>query len=232
MRSIPISRIRYGNLPWLLGLFAAFTAPNLNSTIALGQTLTPANPIGATIPATTFTLQLEEVIQLPNSAGGNNRFARVEQTSPLEDGSGRMITADQRGRVYTFTPGDSSPTLFFDFGANIANFANGNQQSGLRGFAFHPNAFGSPSDPGYRKMYTAHEITRTNPSENHRSVVSEWTLNAAGTGVVANSKRDLLSQSQPRGIIISASWVSIQISHQVMKTMAISTSRLAMVATT
>ncbi|MEQ8839192.1 MAG: PQQ-dependent sugar dehydrogenase [Lacipirellulaceae bacterium] len=171
----------------------------LGCSMATAQTLTPANPISGTIPATTFTLQLEEVIQLPDSAGGSNRFARVEQTSPLEDGSGRMITADQRGRVYTFTPGDANPTLFFDFGANIPNFANGNQQSGLRGFAFHPNAFGSPNAPGYRKMYTAHEITATNGTESHRSVVSEWTLNTGGTGVEAGSKRDLLTQSQPRG---------------------------------
>lgn len=178
---------------------AVMLACVLHGAIVAGQTLPPANPISATIPPTTFTLQLEEVIQLPNSAGGSNRFARIEQTSPLEDGSGRMITADQRGRVYTFTPGDSSPSLFFDFGANIPNFANGNQQSGLRGFAFHPNAFGSPSDPGYRRMYTAHEITATNSSENHRSVVSEWTLNPNGTSVIAGSKRDLLTQSQPRG---------------------------------
>ncbi|QDT68396.1 Quinoprotein glucose dehydrogenase B precursor [Planctomycetes bacterium MalM25] len=172
-----------------------FGAGGLNPATA--QTLPAANPISATIPGTSFNLKLEKVIQLPDSSTGNNRFARIEQISPAIDGSDRMVVADQRGRVYTFTPGDAAPTLFFDFGSNIPGFRNGNQQSGLRGFAFHPNAFANPNAPGYRKMYTAHEID-PNGAEDHLSVVSEWSLDAGGA-VIPGSRRDVLSQSQPRG---------------------------------
>ncbi|HEY5621948.1 MAG TPA: PQQ-dependent sugar dehydrogenase, partial [Pontiella sp.] len=116
-------------------------------------------------------------------------FARIEQFNAIGDGTDRIFVIDQRGKMYYFTPGDVSPTLYFDFGANIPDFKNANQL-GLRGFAFHPNAF-TPGEPGYQKMYTAHH--RSNPL---RSVVSEWTLDGS-TNVIAASMRELLTRNQP-----------------------------------
>ncbi|QDT69228.1 Quinoprotein glucose dehydrogenase B precursor [Planctomycetes bacterium MalM25] len=174
----------------LLALLAA-AAPSI------AQTLPAANPISAVLPSTSFSLQLEEVIRIPDSSSGNNRFARIEQISPAIDGSGEIFVSDQRGKVYTFTPGDTNPSEFFNFAAVIPSFKNNNNQSGLRGFAFHPNAFGDSNAPGYRKMYTAHEID-TNANESHLSVVSEWSLNGSGVPIVS-SRRDVLTQSQPRG---------------------------------
>lgn len=165
---------------------------------AMAQTLPAANPISGAMPTTTFSLQLEEVITLPDSSSGSNRFARIEQMTPALDDPDKINVLDQRGRFYSFTPGDNSPALQFDFGANIPNFRNGNQQSGVRGFAFHPNAFTTPGTPGYRKMYTAHEITTSTGNNSHSSVVSEWDLNSLGRPI-NNSRRDILIQSQPRG---------------------------------
>lgn len=162
------------------------------------QLLPAANPISAIIPTTSFSLELEHVISLPDSSTGNNRFARIEQISPAIDGSGKLFASDQRGKLYSFNLGDAAPSLFFDFQNNISSFKNGNQQSGLRGFAFHPDAF-TPGTPGFRKMYTAHELTTSTGGNSHQSRVSEWTLNSTLNGVDANSERPVLTEDQPRG---------------------------------
>jgi len=158
---------------------------------ASAATLPAANPISAVIPTnTSFTLQLEYVTQLPDSSTGDNRFARIEQFNPIGDGTDRIFVIDQRGQMYHFTPDSPSPVLYFDFAANIADFPT-EGQVGLRGFAFHPNAF-TPGEPGYQKMYTAHH--RTGPL---RSIVAEWTLDAS-TNVIAASMREVLVRNQPR----------------------------------
>ena len=184
--------IRSGQEPCLASSLVA------SCLLACGQaqatTLPAANPIPATIPETSFALTLEKVIELPDSSVSINRFARIEQISPDPRGGDEIYVSDQRGKVYTFTPGDASPDLFYDFGANHPDFRDGNQ-SGLRGFAFHPNAYGSSSAPGYLKIYTAQDITF---GGNHFSSVSEWSLSSRGA-VIPNSRRDILFQSQPRG---------------------------------
>lgn len=182
----------------LTAILVVMAAVGFGLQMAEGQTLTPANPIAGTMPRTSFSLQLEELTQLPDSSSGSNRFARIEQITPALDEAGKLYVQDQRGRFYSYTPGDPSPSLLFDFSANIPNFRNGNQQSGVRGFAFHPNAFTSPEMPGYRKMYTAHEIETAPGGNSHTSVVSEWTLNSLGRPI-NNSRRDILTQVQPRG---------------------------------
>jgi glucose/arabinose dehydrogenase len=166
----------------------------LTSRQLSGQ-LPAANPISAVMPTTTFTVQLEEVVRLPNSGSGSNRYARIEQIAAAPNGSDTLYVADQRGRFYEYTPGGSALALF-DFRSNIPDFKNGDGQSGLRGFAFHPDSL-NPGADGFRKFYTAHEI-ETNANESHLSVVSEWTLDASGIPM-AGSRRDILTQSQPRG---------------------------------
>ncbi|MEM7315427.1 MAG: PQQ-dependent sugar dehydrogenase, partial [Planctomycetota bacterium] len=165
-------------------------------SVVLGQ-LPAANPIQAIMPLAPFTLQLEEVVLIPNSSSGTNRFARIEQISPAIDGSDTMYIADQRGRLYRYNQTSDQLSGLFDFSSNIPDFKGNNNQSGLRGFAFHPDAF-TEGSPGFGKFYTAHEIDTSNSNESHRSVVSEWTLTDTGS-IMSGSRRDILTQSQPRG---------------------------------
>ncbi len=164
------------------------------------QTLPPENPIAATVPTTGFSLELEDVIRIPNSAGQTPRLQMLE---PMGDGSGKLLVGDQRGKIYSFTPGDSSPTLFFDVASALPSSgtlefvgeADAGGEKGLRGFAFHPQAF-QAGVPGYRKFYTAQAIDDTSGGSNHHSSVIEWTLNANGT-VNTSSERLVIKMAQP-----------------------------------
>lgn len=175
--------------------FAAFAIAVFTMlSSASAQSLPAANPISAIIPDTNYSLTLERVIRIPDSGSGNTRFARIEQTSPVNDGSGRIFVADNRGDMYWFNPGDTNPTHFFDF-TSIPNFKANTGTSGLRAFAFHPNAF-TPGTPGYQKLYAAYSLEAANNQEDHRSVISEFTLGAGGVPI-ASSRRELFTQSQP-----------------------------------
>ncbi|MEM9187146.1 MAG: PQQ-dependent sugar dehydrogenase [Planctomycetota bacterium] len=175
---------------------------------AAAQAVFPtSNPINATIPQSSFTVEIEDVLTIPNSDG---------QAPRMEDlvfggEPGAAYVVDQRGPVYKFDPSDANPApeLFFDLYDVVGN-ANINFQTGVRGMAFHPD-FNTPNTPGYRKFYTSHSrnpfssIAGANtkfffspnpPGITHDSVVGEFTVDANGE-VVSSSYRELFRVGQP-----------------------------------
>ncbi|MEM8679605.1 MAG: PQQ-dependent sugar dehydrogenase [Planctomycetota bacterium] len=170
------------------------------------QQFPAGNPINATIPKTSFTVELEEVVTIPNSAG---TFPRVG--SLVAGGApGMAYVVDQRGPIYRFDPGDANPIpeLFLDVsGVGATNFLDGFQR-GLRGLAFHPD-FNNPGTDGFRKFYTSQSriafsgspvgdpnIFWSPQSPDHDSVVAEWSVDATGA-VDVNSYRELMYIGQP-----------------------------------
>lgn len=164
------------------------------------------NPISTNIPKHTWSMELEDVITIPNSSGQRPRLEF------LTGGGlpGLAYVLDQRGKVYSFDPSAANPssTLFLDLTTEVPAFRDGNQQ-GLRGLAFHPN-FNNAGTDGYRNFYTSHSRTAFGgplvgdpviygapSSVDHDSVVGEWTINANGT-VDTNSYRELLYVGQTR----------------------------------
>ena len=165
------------------------------------------NPINANIPKYDWSMELEDVVTIPNSSGSQK--PRLEFLT-AGGTPGLAYVLDQRGKIYSFDPDHSSPTadLFLDLTVHVPAFRDGGQQ-GIRGLAFHPNFNNSGTD-GYRKFYTSHSRTAFggptvgNPviygapnSVDHDSVVGEWTVNANGT-VDTNSYRELLYIGQER----------------------------------
>ncbi len=166
------------------------------------------NPIVASIPKVAWSIELADVVTIPNS---NNNIPRLEF---LTSGGtpGLAYVLDQRGKVYSFDPdsGNPTPTLFLDLTSEVPAFRDGFQQ-GLRGLSFHPNFNNSGTD-GYRKFFTSHSRTAfggplvgnpvilgapSPPGVDHDSIVGEWTVNANGT-VDTNSYRELLYVGQTR----------------------------------
>lgn len=164
-----------------------------------------ANPINATIPNTSWSVEVEDVITIPNSDG---QFPRMEDLV-FGGAPGLAYVVDQRGPVYTFDPTDANPTptLFFDLYSIVQN-ENQGAQTGMRGMAFHPD-FNNPGADGYRKFYTSHSRNAFSPAVgnpkaffsppgiNHESVVGEWTVDAGGA-VIPSSYREVLRVGQPR----------------------------------
>ena len=167
------------------------------------------NPISADIPSTFWSMELEDVVTIPNS---NGKAPRMEF---LVSGGvpGLAYLVDQRGEIYSFDPAESNPTpsVLLDLSAHVPAFRSltptgqDRTQQGVRGLAFHPD-FNDPNADGYRKFYTSHSRTAfggptvgnpvifgapSPPGVNHDSVVGEWTANLDGTAD-PNSYRELL----------------------------------------
>ncbi len=163
------------------------------------------NPLNANIPKTSWSVELQDVVTIPNSSGSTK--PRLEFLT-AGGTTGLAYVIDQRGKIYSFDPAASSPSpsLFLDISVAVANF-NNQPQTGVRGLAFHPDFNNSGTD-GFGKFYTAHSrngfaplvgnpvIFPSPPNLNHDSVVGEWQLNPNGT-VNTNSYRELLRIGQP-----------------------------------
>lgn len=173
------------------------------------QDLPFRNPLDATIPRTSWSMELEDVVTIPNTSGTNK--PRLEFLT----GGGAPDLAyvlDQRGKIYSFDTGAGSPSasLFLDLTTVVPAFRDGPQQ-GIRGLAFHPD-FNDPNGAGYRKFYTAHSRTAFGgplvgtpnpiifgapnpPGVDHDSVVGEWMVDGNGD-VITGSYREVLYVGQ------------------------------------
>ncbi len=186
----------------LLVILSLSFAPNGQAWAALPS----RNPINANIPGTFWSMELEDVVTIPNSSGQAPRLEFLTGGGA----PGLAYVIDQRGFVYSFDPTDSNPTstLFLDLTVPVPAFRDGFQQ-GVRGLAFHPD-FNDPNTDGFRKFYTSHSRTAFGgplvgnpviygapvpPGVDHDSVVGEWTINANGT-VNTGSYRELLYVGQ------------------------------------
>ena len=173
---------------------------------APGWSAFPAgNPLNVTIPTSSWSITLEDVVTIPNSSGQAPRLEFLTSGGA----PGLVYVFDQRGKIYSFDPSGESPTpsLFLDLSTAVANFNGSGMQTGVRGLAFHPD-FNSPVSDGYRKFYTSHSrngfaplvgnpvIFPSPPDLNHDSVVGEWTVNSNGT-VNTASYRELMRIGQP-----------------------------------
>lgn len=175
------------------------------SLLVMVSVAASAFPINATIPTTSWSVEVEDVITIPDSDGQRPRMEDLV----FGGVPGLAYVVDQRGPVYTFDPAatNPTPTLFFDLYAFVGN-ENQGPQTGVRGMAFHPD-FNTPGAAGYRKFYTSHSRNAFSPAVgnpktffsppgiNHESVVGEWTVNANGT-VNGGSYREVLRVGQPR----------------------------------
>ena len=167
--------------------------------------LPSGNPIATPVPTSSWSIELEEVVTIPNSGG---TFPRLEF---LTSGGipGLAYVVDQRGPIYAFDPGDalSIPELIVDLSTAVPDF-NVQSQTGVRGLAFHPD-FNNPGTDGYRKLYTSHsrngfasgignpKFFNSPQGLNHDSVVGEWEVLPDGT-VDTSSYRELIRVGQPQ----------------------------------
>ncbi|QEG37986.1 PQQ-dependent sugar dehydrogenase [Bythopirellula goksoeyrii] len=191
-----------GGTRWIL----VFLIGQMSICLEAAAALPARNPLDASIPKFDWSMELQDVVSIPNS---NNQAPRLEF---LTGGGapGLAYVLDQRGKIYSFDTGAGSPTpvTFLDLTTAVPAFRDGFQQ-GLRGLAFHPDFNNSGTD-GYRKFYTSHSRTAfggplvgnpvifgapSPPGVDHDSIVGEWTVNANGT-VDTSSYRELLYVGQ------------------------------------
>ena len=114
----------------------------------LAQSLPFRNPLTATIPKTSWSIELQDVLTIPNSSGQKPRLEFL-----TGGGAPNMAyVIDQRGEIYEFdvTAGSPTPSVFLDLSAEVPAFRDGSQE-GVRGLAFHPD-FNNVGTDGYPQV--------------------------------------------------------------------------------
>jgi hypothetical protein len=195
-----------GALAGLGGLAVAGGLPGAARAVpadpGAGPEVTP-NPIVPRIPKSRVSVELAD-FSAPPPTSAAPQLALLNFVYHAGIGSGRLLAADSRGKIWDVDRATGVTTLFFDFAAarGAALVTAARYTLGLRSFAFHPD-FARRGRPGFRKLYTvstetaashtgsAPLFTDTYPVDHH-DVVAEWTTDATGRRVNVRSRRELL----------------------------------------
>jgi glucose/arabinose dehydrogenase len=166
-----------------------------------------AEAYGQTSPITAgnITVRLQRVAVVPGTIG-----APLDLEVEPNDPSDRLFVAGQNGQIRIIKNGALLTTPFFNTSGKI-NLVAGSE-TGLLGFAFHPNFNAAAGTPGSGMMYTYTSETRTvTPDFNHpelvsgnrgdhQSVIREWTASATNPDLIDTSiaSRVLMRINEPQ----------------------------------
>jgi len=179
-----------------------------------------ANPFPAPIEKRGITVELRDVVRLPETRGMRPAdqdvnpagWARVSFVRDAPDG--RRFVNDSRGFLYLLRDGKTS--VYLDFASQVQHVNYSRLESGLIGFTFHPD---------FQKnglIYTVHvEFARDNPAKpnfippgytdaqvTHHNVITEWKAKNPAANTFEGTRRELLrvahivqNQSHPFGAV-------------------------------
>jgi glucose/arabinose dehydrogenase len=167
------------------------------------------NPVPAPIAqGVTVGLDFFGQAQTSTNPAIDSFHTRIQSIQPVADASGRLFVNDTRGTISVVGAGGGTPQTWFDLRDAVASFSNATNvgQTGLMGFALHPNFAGNPALPGYGVFYTIDTsapsgkatLAGTGPSVDHDNVIHEFRVKdpMAATAEIA-SQREVLRVAQP-----------------------------------
>jgi glucose/arabinose dehydrogenase len=189
-------------------------------TLGIIRAQISANPIPAPIEKRGITVELRDVVRLPETRGmrppdqdvNPAGWARVSFVRDAPDG--RRFVNDSRGFLYLLRDGTTS--VYLDFASQVQHVNYSRLESGLIGFTFHPEF----AKNGL--LYTVHaEFARDNPSKpdfippgytdaqaTHHNVITEWRAKNPAANTFEGTRRELLrvahvvqNQSHPFGAV-------------------------------
>lgn len=189
-------------------VLAVFTAALASPTAAqTGSDPSPIteNPIPEPIEKRGLAVEIRDYVRLPRTLGllppeqdvNPAGYARVSFVVDAPDG--RRFANDQRGFIYVIDE-SSEPSLWLDFRPEFPHTLYNRLESGLIGFAFHPEF----ADNGL--FYTVHvEHVQGNPAKphfippgfgesdvTHHNVITEWRADDPAGSAFTGSHRELL----------------------------------------
>ncbi|MGE0624802.1 MAG: sorbosone dehydrogenase family protein [Pseudomonadales bacterium] len=170
-----------------------------------------SDPLPESILPGDIVLRATALVRAPKTTdsgtrGANDAWARIQSLAPIPGSAERLVFNDTRGLLYLTDTRGAEPTVYLDlrqyggFGFDDAMFPN---ESGLAGFAFHPD-FARPGRPGYGKLYTAYSArsdTGTadyldDDAASHESVIREWTTTDPGASRFIGASREVFRIGQ------------------------------------
>ncbi len=166
------------------------------------------NPIPQPIEKSKISVGLEEVVQIPNSASGDNPFARLNLLLPAGDGSGRLFVNDMRGKLYVII--DRTATVYMDLKSLVGKgFHDQSVQQGFAYFAFHPEFAkngifytvnsedkntGKPDFPVTKRIVDNNGNTI---ESSHHDVIREWKATNPSANTFSGTVREILRIEEP-----------------------------------
>jgi glucose/arabinose dehydrogenase len=129
---------------------------------------------------------------------------------PLEDGTGRLLVAEQTGQVHLIAEGQLVATPFLDLSNRLVVLSDGGDERGLLSVAVHPD-YAADQAAGAGKIYTytsepaggtADFTTPPLPAGtdfDHQSVIAEWQTDPADANKIdPATRREILRIDQPQ----------------------------------
>src|SRR5687768_12465052 len=115
------------------------------------------------------------------------------------DGSNRLFSVDQRGKIQIIQNGSLLPTPFLDIGPDLVSARAGFDERGLLGLAFHPD-YAVPNQAGTGKFYVYYSgpVETVSATSDHFDVLAEYTVSANPNVANPLSKRILLTNNHPQ----------------------------------
>lgn len=188
--------------PGTRGAVAIVTTWLLGHAVVAGER--PLDAIPARIDKGDIVVAAVPFADLPRTSSFDtvdSPRAAVQSLQPIPDGSGRLAISDLRGVLYITEAAGGAPRAYLDLRKNQGvNFLGDWFQSGLFGFAFHPQ-FGQPGKPGHGRLYTAFTAPNRNmpPDAGIRKVgvIREWRTADHAADVFSGTSRQVLRVELP-----------------------------------
>ena len=195
------------------GLVLASACLCITSFVFAAKSLISAlvDPIPHRIEKGDITVVAQEFLRLPQTLDSsevrstNDAYARLQYMQPIPDRTGRLVINELRGVLYIYDEAANTLDAFLDIrdagiGFDDSMYPN---ETGLASFAFHPE-FAQAGRPGYGKFYTAYSANSDSGianylddnSENHESVIREWTASDASASVFSGTSREIFRIGQ------------------------------------
>ncbi len=166
------------------------------------------NPIPEPIEKSKISVGLEEVVKIPDSGSGENKFARLNLLIPAGDGSRRLFVNDMRGKLYVII--DRKATVYMDVKSLVGRrFHDQSGQQGFSYFVFHPEFAkngifytvtsedkntGTPDFPVTKPIFN-NKGQRIKSS--HHEVIREWKAKNPSGNRFSGTGREILRIEQP-----------------------------------
>ena len=174
--------------------------------VAVVAAQTPTDPFPAPIPTSegVIRVRFSEFASIPDVGGEAARMMLLVD----EPGTRRMFVNDMRGPLYTVTYDGRTVTQYLNindekWGVSVQSMG---RERGFQSFAVHPQ-FGRAGTPGFGKLYTWTDSTKTMPSPDfvpgggnrtHHTVLFEWTAKTPSAATYdGGPPRELLRLEQP-----------------------------------
>jgi len=191
-------RMRFSTLLAVTGLLATAPQAGLFAQIT-------SNPLPAPVTKRGLAVQVKDYVRLPRTLGSLPAdldvspagYARVSFVRDAPDG--RRFANDQRGIIYLLEDG-AEPAPYLDVRGELPHTIYNRLESGLIGFAFHPDFARNGL------LYTVHgEYAEGNPAPldfippgygpadvTHHNVITEWRTRNPAAATFEGSHRELL----------------------------------------